>query len=291
MEKKEFMETVKKELKKKTGCEVVLKEVIKQNGVCWNGVIVQREGNSVLPVVYLDRFYEEYQTGRSLEKIVEMVWDLSENWKPRRRMEQVVWNYEKAKHKIAYKLVNREKNEGFLKEMPHEPFLDLEKLYYVVMEEEEGWRASMMIRNQQLEIWGITEEELKQQAEKNMNRLFPARVQPILEAIQGVMGTDWKGEGERTDLFVLSNTRNYYGAAVVAYDGFLKEIAKEWKSDFVILPSSVHEMILCPIQKEENLGDLVELVKEINETEVSEEEVLSDHVYLYEKESGNLVIV
>ena len=44
---------MKKELEKKTGCEVVLKEVIKQNGVCWNGFIVQREGNSVLPVVYL----------------------------------------------------------------------------------------------------------------------------------------------------------------------------------------------------------------------------------------------
>lgn len=71
----------------------------------------------------------------------------------------------------------------------------------------------------------------------------------------------------------------------------MQEIAKRWGCDFVILPSSVHEVILTPVQEDVELSELVEMVKEINATEVREEDVLSNHVYLYEREKGTLVLI
>ena len=98
-------------------------------------------------------------------------------------------------------------------------------------------------------------------------------------------------ENVESEMYVLSNSRNDYGASVVAYEGVLEEIGRNWNRDFVILPSSIHEVILCPIREEMNVHDLVEMVKEINETEVREEEVLSDHVYWYERARGKVNVI
>lgn len=296
--RKKFVELVKQEVEKKTGCEVITEEITKEKEVLYY-LTVQKKEEHRLPLVSFDRFYEAYQKGRSMECIVETILYLSENQKALKEIGACFSDYQKAKHKICYKLVNREKHLGFLKEMPHEPFLDLVKLYYVIAEEKEGWKASVAIRNSQLKAWGISEEALKQQAEENMKRIFPVQAKSILEAIQEFMETrtdermQEEIEMERFPnlLFVFSNAWNCYGASVIAYDGLLKEIAEKWNCNVVILASSVHEVILTPIQEEVELLDLVEIVKEINATEGKEEEVLSNHVYLYEKESGNLVVI
>ena len=51
-------------------------------------------------------------------------------------------------------------------------------------------------------------------------------------------------------------------------------------SDFFVLPSSVHEVILLPDNGEEAEG-LLQIVTEINHTQVEEEEILIDAVYKY----------
>lgn len=294
--RKKFVELVKQEVEKKTGCEVITEEITKEKEVLYS-FTVQKKGEPSLPLVSFDCFYEAYQKGRSMEHIVETILYFSENQKALKEIGACFSDYQKAKYKICYKLVNREKHLGFLKEMPHEPFLDLVKLYYVIAEEKEGWKASVAIQNSQLKAWGISEEALKQQAEENMKRIFPVQAKSILEAIQEFMETGEKIQEEieiehfPNLLFVFSNAWNCYGASVIAYDGLLKKIAEKWNGNVVILPSSVHEVILTPIQEEVELLDLVEIVKEINATEVKEEEVLSNHVYLYEKESGNLVVI
>ena len=50
---------------------------------------------------------------------------------------------------------------------------------------------------------------------------------------------------------------------------------------YFVLPSSVHEVILLPDHGEEP-EELLEIVTEINHTQVAEEEILTDAVYKYE---------
>ena len=66
---------------------------------------------------------------------------------------------------------------------------------------------------------------------------------------------------------------------------------EEWKSavseindNFFVIPSSIHELILIPESFGMNRQQLEAMVKEINETEVAREEVLSDTVYYYDRE-------
>ena len=55
-----------------------------------------------------------------------------------------------------------------------------------------------------------------------------------------------------------------------------------------MLPSSIHEMIIVPDSSAPSWRETAMIVKEINETQVREEEVLSDIPYHYKRKEGRL---
>lgn len=57
--------------------------------------------------------------------------------------------------------------------------------------------------------------------------------------------------------------------------------------DYYILPSSIHEIILCPADGKK-AEELKRMVYGINRLVVREEEVLSDSVYYYHAGSGTV---
>ena len=72
----------------------------------------------------------------------------------------------------------------------------------------------------------------------------------------------------------------------------MKKAAEIYGGDFVILPSSVHDLVLIPdVAKPEEAEQLANMVQEINETRVLAEEVLSGHVYRYCHQTGEIVIL
>ena len=89
-------------------------------------------------------------------------------------------------------------------------------------------------------------------------------------------------------MYVLSNKFRNYGAAGIAYPNVLEMIGQILKKDYYILPSSVHEVIIVPYSEIYVCSKLDEMVREINSTQVEEEDVLSNHVYLYDRVSGKL---
>ena len=66
----------------------------------------------------------------------------------------------------------------------------------------------------------------------------------------------------------------------------LQESLKE--KFFNVLPSSVHEVIIVPESSQIRQSELERMVREINETQVPEEEILSNHAYFYYAQEGKL---
>lgn len=60
------------------------------------------------------------------------------------------------------------------------------------------------------------------------------------------------------------------------------------KENFYVLPSSVHEVIIVPESSQIRQSELERMVREINETQVPEEEILSNHAYFYYAQEGKL---
>lgn len=68
----------------------------------------------------------------------------------------------------------------------------------------------------------------------------------------------------------------------------MEKVSSLFPEGFYILPSSIHEILIVPGNGEENAGELGEMVRDVNRTEVRREEVLSDHIYEYDRESGRI---
>ena len=69
----------------------------------------------------------------------------------------------------------------------------------------------------------------------------------------------------------------------------MKEKAAELLgSDYYILPSSTHEVILVPDTAGINAKELCDMVKQANRTVVEEKDILSDKDYHYSKDERRL---
>lgn len=53
------------------------------------------------------------------------------------------------------------------------------------------------------------------------------------------------------------------------------------QNDFYILPSSVHELLVVPVTVDKSPAELIQMVRDVNERDVEEDEVLSNNIYLY----------
>ena len=81
-------------------------------------------------------------------------------------------------------------------------------------------------------------------------------------------------------MLVVTNRSGLYGAYALLDDGVLRERGEK----FYILPSSIHELIVIPIQNTESVSNLRELVKAVNSSNVPLEEWLSENVYVFDGE-------
>ena len=120
-----------------------------------------------------------------------------------------------------------------------------------------------------------------------MKKLLPWEFMSMKQMIEGFDEAD---EEDFVPLYVLSNVKRCFGAAWMADEEVLRSIAGILQKDYYILPSSVHECLILPAQADTDRESLRDMVREINQSEVEPEEVLSDNVYYYSMKEGSLGI-
>ena len=263
----EFVDEMIREVEQRMNTEVRVKKhsANKNNGTKKVALVIIRKDVNISPTIYMEEFYEQYQQGATITQLVKTILEFYEKICVKKNISvEELFVYENMKHKIAYKLVNYEKNREMLKNTPHEEFLDLAMICYLVLDDPDLGTASVCIGREHLQRWEISERELFEQAKKNTPNLFPHIRMELTEV-----------------MFVHTNEENQYGAAVLAYPNTLKQEFERLGENFYIIPSSVHEVIIVPESFGMNRIDMEIMLRTINVGEVREEEVLSDHVYYY----------
>ena len=134
-----------------------------------------------------------------------------------------------------------------------------------------------------MEKTNVTEKELWQRAEQNTNE--EATLQSMANIIAEMLHIEDVEELEELEamnpMYVVSNKNKVKGASAVLNKEILAEFGRKFHTDkIVVLPSSIHEMILVPYTEEINLENMTAMVKEINTTEVRPEERLTDKAYI-----------
>lgn len=303
MEYKKFVCMVEEKLNLKLegGMKASKYSVVKNNGMEKTGMILESDEYNIAPAIYLEEFFEQYQKGMSIDRIVNEILEFYEKVKVEEDYDVSQLSlYENVKKKITFKLVNTEKNQQMLKEVPHIPLLDLSIVFYILVDVDEKGSATIQIRNEHIENWNVNVEQLYKDAKLNVKCLIPARLMCMQHVIEKLCDIS---KGEEKDLlkakfppenkefmYILTNSIHQFGAAVLAYPNILEMASRIIGEDFYLLPSSIHEVILIPKSKSPDLKDLNEMINEVNETQVQEEEVLSDHAYYYEKNTHTLMM-
>lgn len=292
MEWETFLMKMQEEVHRQAGEETCVSalEVTKNNGVHLHGLSIREGSSNVSPTIYLDTLYEEFLNGKTLEYLAGRVVALYHAHRLKTPVDMDFFlRYETVRQRIVYKLINYEKNRELLQEVPHMRFLDLAVVFGCRLEQQEFGRAFILIRNSHLTMWHTDLKRLAADAGENTPRLCPARIMSMEEAVAQILEEEGAESEEvfpgpssaRGAMYVLSSRERANGAACILYPKLLQEFSRKCGSSLYILPSSVHEVILVPVNAGGRPEELAAMVREVNATEVGPEEVLSDSVYLY----------
>lgn len=283
----EFMNTMRKELARKLGSsyEITLNRVEKIN-VTKTALTVSEPDGYIAQNIYLEEFYQQYQNGRTLSSIIDVLTDLVSS-KPSKDIAEIgssLTNFESVKDKIVFKIINTSKNQALLADVPSKSLFNLSIVLYCVLDITEEGTASFLIHKNHLDIWKTTFENLLKLAFINTQRIFPLDIKGIQETMFSIV-TDSTSPNSDVDeldedmMYVVSNYDRINGFSCILYPNLLETFASRF-GDFYILPSSLHEALFVPDTGHDK-SELLSMVKEVNATQVSPEDFLADSVYFY----------
>ena len=272
--------------------EVTVKEVVKNNDETLTGITIQKVGSIIAPNIYLNSYYDQYQDGRDMEDILMTIAEVREKNEISSFDTDAITNFEVVRDKITVHLINTEANAEYLADKPHTEVEDLSVMYAIKLGQDESGMMSCPITNGLLNNYGITVEELHQIAMDNMAKEdfdFKTMRDVLVEMIGGEDSPFLPPVEDVPSMYVLTNKDKLNGAAAILDSKTMEGISEKLGGDFVIIPSSIHEVIILPLNTVDT-DTLNGMVNDVNSSEVAPADVLSNHVYKYDSTAKKVVI-
>ena len=286
----EFSEAVKSYFTAKyPDYRVFIEKVTKNNGVILTSLIIMK--NSISPTIYLNDFYTDYIRGASFDAVLLRINSIyASNADTYNFKIPDIKCYVEVVNKLFIKVINRERNSELLKKVPHIDFLDLSAVIYVLLGSTDEGISSTIVKNEMLTYWNVEDEELFKVAYNNSNILFPLEICSMRKILESY-GVKYPYCDE-IDMYIASNNKRLNGAAAIMYKELFDEFCIQHSLNSVyIIPSSINELILLPIDDDINPTAIQLIIREVNRENVSEEEFLSDNLYIYNKRTKKIEIV
>lgn len=326
----QFLEQVKENVGRKVserygdGYVVTIKKVLKNNGQSKEAVLISSSKVDVTPTIYLKDYYEDYRNGQSLDGISNEIISIYEQSRLDDDIDvELFKDFERVKERIVFKIINTKSNKKLLERVPHKTFMDLSMVCFCILDNGMMGKATALVHNSHMLLWGIDEEELFDIAIRNTPRILKPVIKSMRDVLSEILTYNLMEEvgivkeesdmelSEETvvyrskadniidridgmqdgiNMFVLTNSIKLYGASCIAYKDCLKTFAAEHNTDEVyIIPSSIHEVILIPHMGYMNPLEINTMIEQINQNEVEATDVLSNHIYKYRRETNEIM--
>lgn len=249
-----FTEKMMELLKKRVGdsWEVSVFKALKNNGIKRTGIMLAKKGERYGSILYLEGAYERFMDGMDVEDAVDVLLDaqLGHDFEvefDKKFQAESFRDYSHVREHLRLRLINYGKNTELLEDVPHVRWNDLAVIFCYEIEAWKEGGAYIMIRNDHLTEWEETVETLYKDALKNMKD----RAQDDMFSLNDMFMKEKEPDREEIPpMYVLTNVSRKFGAAVMLYSGKMKELADMIGSDLVILPSSLHEVLLLEDDEE-----------------------------------------
>ena len=296
MNRQTFNETMKTIISRELGAayQVSLEQLVKVNQTL--DALVVRKENGVLGLsIYLNPYFEMYsQVGGDMERYASKLLDDYADRSMEAAMASFDLTFLKDKEsilgKVYYRIINRGKNQELLNNAPHTALFgsnELVRVYCILVSNGEDGISSITLTHSLMEQFHLSEEEVVSNAVKNTPLLFPATFKAMKDVLGELMG--YLVDDCDVPLWVLSNEQNVNGASAMGYENLLDKIATQLGTSFYVLPSSLHEVLICT-NLEMPPAILREMVQMVNEDQVAESDFLSDEVFYYDYDNHSLSV-
>ena len=275
------VEAVKNEVG--TGFDVTVNKVTKNNNLVLDGLVIKATTSNIAPTIYLNSYFDKFSDGvMDLDDVVESIIDTYSRHNSVTFDVSTFTDFDAVKNRICYKLVNTASNKNLLKDVPNRQLFDLSVVYYVMVAVEDDATGSILIHNNHLSFWDVTEDDLYKEATINTEKLLPAGIKSMFDTLSEMVDME---DLPNTDdfMYVLTNKEKLQGASTILYPDVLSTFADRKNANLWLLPSSIHEWIIVCDDGNMNRETLSEMIQEVNSTQLAVDEILSDHPYYYNR--------
>lgn len=263
---------------------VCIRKVWKNIGVMEGLTVYVPKGGKIAPLLYIEELYQVYQECRDLDAVLSHAAKVLAEGLESRPQKAPDIDLARLKENVVMTFINTAQNEEMLRHVPSRPFQDLSIVFrYLISYCEEGIQ-SLLVTNQLAQELGISEEELFCCAVENTKRIFPSKVFALPQNYAEKMGMEEEEPNlsNKTQLWIITNDAEIYGAVSVFYEEHLYSVAEKVGTNLYLLPSSIHEMLAISANKR-SPQKLAEMVQHINQINVKKEDRLSNNIYYYDK--------
>lgn len=298
---KEFTKSIIQEVENIIGNDYNVKVLVteKINMGRLHALVISKDVVNISQNFYTEELYRDYQSGRMTiremaVRIASSCYNSTDSIEELKSLGKYINDKEWAEERLFLQLINSSKNKSLLENSVHMDFNGLSLVLYVLAADNKAGMCRARVTKSMCQGYGWNEKEILDYALENTARLFPyclCTLQEILQKelnITGAEAVELPSVGN--DMLVLTNEKYVNGAAAIFYPGVLKEISEKHGTSFFLIPSSIHEFIILEDNGVYSPAELESMVKDVNNSSVLPEELLSDNVYYYGCNTGMLSV-
>ncbi len=250
---------------------------VTKNGTTLQGIRIN-DGHAAQPIIYTEKLIANaHRRELPVQKVAAAVIEIYEKNK--------AFNFDTAKlsdpkYILQHLFIGIQKNSQ--EDIVKKPIKELEGLesYLYLRDKNKDNVYSIRMTSKTLALSDVSPEEAWSYALKNVEK--ETTIESLRKVVCDITNHVYdEKKKEHTPLFIISNKTRTNGAAAILNKKVLAEFGEQHHvRKVIVLPSSVHEMLLIPCPKEYRLGYFSDIVKEVNDNEVPPAERLTDRAYV-----------
>lgn len=245
--------------------------------------------------VHVDELYTAYQDGAKLNAIINYISNDVLHAKNISIYDKTktLMDYDTAKSRLFVRLLNCDRNADVLKNVVHKTLGDIALTVCAIVDDNREGLISTKILKSMVEKWRKTETDIFNEALENTYRATPPRIykwEGIL-CDEPYAGESFMNDEDICDLDksfsgnILSTTRKTNGAIEVFLPGVAEKISEMLDSDFYMVFTSIHEVMIHSTGSGVDPKDLKLVLRDTLREVTPSSDYLTEKIYKYNRKT------
>lgn len=270
-----------------------IKFVKKDGGDLLNIIFAEHDDAYEVCSVHVEELYVAYQNGIRLNTIVDYICSDVLHAKSIYVYDKTkeLMDYDTAKSRLFVRLINYDRNADILRDVVHKTLGDIVFTVYAIVDENEFGIVSTKVLKSMVKKWDKNEDDIFNEAIKNTYYLTPPRIYKweCVLCDESYAGESFMNDEDICDLDksfsgnILSTTRKTNGAVAVFLPGVAERIAELLDSDFYMVFTSIHEVMIHSTGSGVDPKDLKLVLQDTLRKVTPSSDYLTEKIYKYNR--------